>query len=399
MGNELKILYVDMGGVTLYSCDKTAGRILGWAEKHNNVFLLVPKLIEETAKKEICDISKFPERIKIITLPFSDKKRTSGPGIIFSYFLRILFSPAVLFKRISKFDIGYSNSPVLVDIVPILWLMLFGRCKHWIAPLDNIIPTPANRLGNRFINTIVYLESRLVIVLVHHFATVIFTINPEVKKELVKLGVPSNKMHFSQCGLFIDKIICRITDKKLYDACYLGRITENKGIFDLILVWKNVVRIKPFAKLVVIGRGRDAVVEEFKKRIKDANLENNIIYFGFVEWEKKYEILCSSKLFVFLSRLNAEEAWAISLMEALACGLPAVTYNLAIYNHVYEDGLLLKNEIGDIASVTAKTLSLLDNPKERESFATKGIEFAKKFDWSVIAKKDLEIIKKIINTQ
>lgn len=51
MDDNLKILYSNMGGVALYSCDKTAGRILGWVDKGNGVFLLAPKLIEETAQK------------------------------------------------------------------------------------------------------------------------------------------------------------------------------------------------------------------------------------------------------------------------------------------------------------------------------------------------------------
>src|SRR3989338_5192381 len=102
----LKIIYVDLGGVTPYSCDKTGGRILGWVDIGHDVFLLAPKLIEDVAKKEIRDISKFPERIAILTLPFSTEKRTSSLGIILSYFLRIVFSPIVLIKRTPVFDIG-----------------------------------------------------------------------------------------------------------------------------------------------------------------------------------------------------------------------------------------------------------------------------------------------------
>jgi len=394
MNRRLKILYINLSGIGIYSYDKPAGRILGWSRINNDVFLLAPQLNSEIIKKEILDKEK--SRVQAIFLPFTKKETGSTFGIIISYFLRILISPLILFKKMPIFNFAVNNSPFLVDIMPILWLKIFGRCKHWIALIDNIIPAPAKRLGNRYINTLVYLEWRLAIFLAHHFATAVFTINPEVKKELMKLGIPGSKIHYSQCGLLLDKIICSPTNKKLYDACYLGRITENKGIFDLILVWKEIVRIKPLVKLAVIGSGRDDVVAEFKKRIVEANLESNIIYFGFVKSEKKYEILYSSKLFIFLSKVDAEEAWAISLMEALACGLPALTYNLKIYNHIYGEGILQKSKISDINSVVNKTLFLLNNEKERDILSKKGMSFARQFDWFKIAEEDLKKIRKII---
>ena len=399
MKDKLKILYVDMGGVAPYSCDKPVGRISGWAELQNDVCWLIPKLIEKTAKEEIRDISKSPERIKIVTFPFSGKKRFSSFGIILAYFSRILFSPIIFFKKLPGFDIGYSNSSVLVDIVPILWLKIFGKCRHWILMMDSIVPPPSERSGSAFVNVITYLESRFVTMIAKRFATVIFTVNPELKDVIVKRGVDEKKVFLTQNGLFMDKIDrVSATEKDNYDAVYMGRITENKGIFDLLSVWTKVIEKIPSAKLAIMGTGRSEVVKNFVGKIKEKGLEKNIDYLGFVGGDEKYIIFKSSKMFLFLSKVNADESWGISLMEGLACGLPAVTYNLAIYNHVYEDGLLLKNEIGDTASVTAKTLTLLNNPKERESFAIRGIEFAKQFNWATIAKEDLNKIKEIIKT-
>lgn len=397
MGNELKILYVDLGGVALYSMDKTAGRILGWADKQNDIFLLAPKLIEETAQKEICDISKFPERIKIITLPFSAKKRTSGLGIILSYFLRILFSPAVLLKKIPKFDIGYSNSPVFVDAIPILLLKLFGRCNHWILMFDSIVPAPSQRSGSAFINIITYLESEFVMKIANRFASAVFTVNPELKNEIIDRGINKKKVFLTQNGLFISRIDQIPAYKRdQYDAVYMGRITENKGVFDLISVWFKVVKIIPTAKLAILGTGRRKVVRDFINTIKEKNLEKNINYLGYIRGDKKYEIFKSSKIFVFLSKVNADESWGISLMEALACGLPAVTYNLAIYNFVYQEGILMKNEVGHVDTVVDKIIFLLRNHNERAALSAKSAEFARQFDWFKIAQEDLYKIRKIL---
>lgn len=387
-----------MGGVALYSCDKPAGRILGWVSEQNTVCVLVPELIHKTAKKEIQGKSNYPDRIKIITMPFSNKEQSSGIGIIFSYFLRILFSPSILFKDISKLNIGYSNSPVLVDIVPILWLKFFGKCRHWVLMMDSIVPPPAKRSGSNFINVITYVESRLVTILANLFASAVFTVNPELKNEIARLGVDGRKIFLSKNGLFMNRIDKVIATSKgtIYDAAYMGRITENKGVFDLILVWAEIVKRNPMMKLAVMGTGRSDVVERFMDSIKKNKLGENIDYLGFTGGDKKYEILKSSKMFIFLSKVNADESWGISLMEALACGLPAITYNLAIYKHVYGDGILQKSEIGDVNSVIDKTLFFLNNGKERNTLSERSISFASQFDWFKIAQGDLDKIRKII---
>jgi len=400
INNKLKILYVDMGGVAVYSCDKTAGRVSNWANMQNDVFLLLPGLITETAEKEICNISKFPGKIKIITLPFSNKKRPSAPGIILSYSLRVLFSPLVLFKKLPRLDIGYSNSPVLVDIMPILILKFFGRCKHWILMFDSIVPRPSQRSGSKFINIITFLESRFVLKLANHFATAIFTVNPVLKNEIIRLGVDKKKVLLSKNGLFINRIDkVASPKKKKYDGAYMGRITENKGVFDLILVWSELVKKNPKLKLAVMGTGRSDVVQRFTDEIKRKKLKGNIDYLGYVTGDKKYQVFKSSKLFIFLSKVNADESWGISLMEALACGTPAITYNLAIYKHVYDEDILQISKIGDVKSVMNKTFFFLNNGKERKKLSERSISFARQFDWFKIAKKDFGMMRKLLGAR
>ena len=398
MVDILKILYVDLGGVARYSCDKAAGRVLGWVELQNDVFLLVPKLMEETARKEIRDICGFPEKIKVITLPFSTQKHSSTLGIIYSYFLRVLFAPAVIFQKMPLLDIGYSNSPVLVDIVPILLLKCFGKCRHWVLMMDSIVPPSSKRSGSSFINKITYWESRFVVFLASHFATAVFTVNPVLKREIIRLGMRNDKILLSKNGLFmnrIDKVTASSGGKK-YDAAYMGRITENKGIFDLISVWAGIVMKDSSRKLAVMGTGRSDVVELFTDALKENNLEKNVEYFGYVSGDKKYEIFKSSKVFIFLSKVNADESWGISLMEALACGLPALTYDLDIYNHVYADGILQKSKIGDVRAVIEKMTFLLDNEKAWKIASEKGTLFAKQYNWFTISQEDLEQMRLMI---
>lgn len=396
MARELNILYTNLGGISTYAYDKQAGRILGWTKAKNNVFILAPQLDLGTIKKEILDKEK--SRVQPLFLPFTKKETNSTLGIIISYSLRVLVSPLILLKKTPVFDFGYSNSPLLVDILPILWLKIFGKCKHWILMMDSVIPPPRERDGSLIVNLLTYCESLMVGKIANIFADLIFTVNPELKKEMVKRGIKEEKIVLSQNGLFMEKINSVKNPKsKKYDAVYMGRISTNKGIFDLIEIWGKLVKKRPKAKLAIMGMGLDDIVTKFRREIKKQNLRENVDYLGFTPEPKKYEVLKSSKVFLYLSKVNTDESWGISLMEALACGLPAISYNLPIYDHIYKTEGLIRVKLNDVDSVKEKLLYLLDNQKSWLLLSKKSIDFAKNFDWFKIAEEDLKLIKGFLN--
>ena len=76
MPDIFDILYVDLGGVAVYSCDKPSGRILGWARQQNKVYWFIPQLIQQTAKGAI-DNYNCSDKIRIASIPFSQKITTS----------------------------------------------------------------------------------------------------------------------------------------------------------------------------------------------------------------------------------------------------------------------------------------------------------------------------------
>ena len=68
-------------------------------------------------------------------------------------------------------------------------------------------------------------------------------------------------------------------EKRKYDACFVGRFHQQKGVLVLIDIWKEVVKLKPDAKLAMIGNG--PLEEEVKNRAKEYGIGNNIDLFGF----------------------------------------------------------------------------------------------------------------------
>ena len=66
-------------------------------------------------------------------------------------------------------------------------------------------------------------------------------------------------------------------------------------------------------------------------------------------------------------------------LEALACGVPVVAYDLEIYNEIYEDKLITVSR-GDTAAL-AKAITTNMNRYQDSKFVNTLVEFSKKFDF------------------
>ena len=131
--------------------------------------------------------------------------------------------------------------------------------------------------------------------------------------------------------------------------------------------------------------------DEVKKVVKKLHLEQNIILTGYLSEFNKYEILGNSRIFVYPSYL---ESWGIVVAEAMACGLPVVAYDLAEYNEVFSN-MLATVPLGHVDDMAKQIVLLLENPDVSKKIGQQGQEYVQKYDWSVVADKELSALKEL----
>lgn len=106
--------------------------------------------------------------------------------------------------------------------------------------------------------------------------------------------------------------------KSKYIVLYVGRLTEEKGLFTLLKAFKEIRSSYDNLTLLIIGEGelRDAL-ENFtsKKEIDNARFE------GFVENRRLPRYYAIADIFVLPSR---DETWGVVVTEAMACALPLI---------------------------------------------------------------------------
>jgi glycosyltransferase involved in cell wall biosynthesis len=123
--------------------------------------------------------------------------------------------------------------------------------------------------------------------------------------------------------------------EKQFDAVFIGRFHPQKGVLELIDIWKYVCEQKKDAKLAMIGVGN--LEEAVAKKIKDYSLSYNVILFGFKDGIEKVKIFKDSKVVVHPA---IYDSGGMAACEAMACGLPGVSFDLPALKTYYPKGMI-----------------------------------------------------------
>jgi glycosyltransferase involved in cell wall biosynthesis len=97
----------------------------------------------------------------------------------------------------------------------------------------------------------------------------------------------------------------------------VGRLVEQKGIDVLLAAWAKVVAVLPEWRLALVGDG--PLGDELKAQAQKLDVADSIDWIGHVS--DPFPYLRGAKFFVMTSRF---EGTPNALLEAMACGLPAV---------------------------------------------------------------------------
>lgn len=109
-------------------------------------------------------------------------------------------------------------------------------------------------------------------------------------------------------------------DQKI--VIFTGRLLRAKGLPLLLRVWKALRPKYPLVSLVIVGSGGDLMYSceaEIKEYVRANDLGPSVFFTGGVRNVEQY--LHCADIFVFPTE---DEAFGISLIEAMACGLPPI---------------------------------------------------------------------------
>lgn len=163
------------------------------------------------------------------------------------------------------------------------------------------------------------------------------------------------------------------------DDCVIvnvANIRVEKGQEILIRAFKQVADKEPKAKLLIVGSATDAqLTRALKDLTQGLGLAESVIFLG--KREDVSEILSASDIFV-LSSLT--EGLPISVLEAMAAGIPVVATDVGGIREIIEDGkngILVPSNSED--KLSAAIVSLLNDKNKAQGLSREGRETVANF--------------------
>ena len=228
----------------------------------------------------------------------------------------------------------------------------------------------------------------------------IFAITRVMKEEFInKVGIDEKKVE-----LVYNPIDLRLIEKKAENIekkyenylkqdyfLQVSRLTQQKQPEHLVDIYYKLKQAGIKEKLYFIGDGEKK--EIIKQKIKEYNLENDIILLGQIE--NPYPFFKNAKLFVHTAKY---EGLPTVLLESLALGIPVVSYDCPTGPR---DILGKNNEYGELISLNdkdmfvEKVLELMNSKEKYEKYKKLSLIRANDFSMENNKVKLKELIENI----
>ena len=164
-------------------------------------------------------------------------------------------------------------------------------------------------------------------------ADAVHTVSKSTYDDVRKINKKSKVVMISN-GLYPEKYQGYFSEEFNDYIVFIGRLVFYKNVNFLINAFTYVLKKIPDAKLVIIGDG--PLKNELSNAVTQNHLEKNIIFIGFNDGDKKYELLAKSTALVQPSLAEGSSMVAI---EAFALGKPVIMSNLKCSNELIVNGI------------------------------------------------------------
>ena len=183
-----------------------------------------------------------------------------------------------------------------------------------------------------------------------------------------------------------------LRDKKY--ILFLSRIHRKKGLDILIDAFRMLVKEDNDLFLVIAGPDNDNYKREVQNKLKENSLLEKTLFPGVLSGIDKLSAYADASVYVLSSY---SENFALTVIEALACGTPVV-----ISNKVGIWEIIEKNNAGVVVDLNPKNIykgitKLLDNPNLGEQIVRNGRKLIEeKYDIDIVANMMIDTYRKLL---
>jgi glycosyltransferase involved in cell wall biosynthesis len=327
------------------------------------------------------------------------------PGKMENFLVHYIANVSGIYDKVGRRTV-YSALKFSSRLIPSIAGCSFDVIDATFAPIIHMYPlkVASNHIQSPLVCTVhevmsdhwsEYLRSRLVGNLAKYLewtalrlADKIIAVSKTSAIQCEQSNVPKDRIAIIPNGIdtgFINSVEAD-GDKYRSDLVFVGRFVSYKGV-EILLEAVRLLKTK-FEKdprVHIIGNG--PLKQRLLSLIGEFGLTSTVKLLDRVDDRKQLvRYLKSSKLFVLPS---SREGFSIAALEAMACGLPIITFNVesnAAREHArnFVTGFKIKPNADDLASTI---MDLLTSANLREKMSRNAREYSSKYDWDRVIPK------------
>ncbi len=290
--------------------------------------------------------------------------------------------------------IVFLSSPFWPDVIPGLIMTKRIKEARSIAGFYLFAPNPFKggygtwHLRDWLRALTLYINHLPVYYLIKRYTDIIFVTNTLDKKKFINEGLNPDRVIAVQGGVDI-KTPHQVPEpmEKRYEAVFIGRFHPQKGVLQLVDIWREVCKVKEEYKLAMIGNG--PLEKKVRERIKEYGLQKNIELLGFKDGIEKIKIFKSARVVLHPA---VYDSGGMAAGEAMACGLPGVSFDLPALKVYYPKGMV-KVPSGDLKTFALSIIRLLQDERFYKEIQNEALAWAKEWSWDERAD---EVLNKVL---
>ena len=234
----------------------------------------------------------------------------------------------------------------------------------------------------------------------------ILTVSEYSKKDILKFfrGYPEDKVFVTPLSANydfkpMDKKLCKeIINKRFsFDSpyiLYIGGFSARKNVKGIIDAFSSVYKsLNKKYKLLLGGSLKDEGLN-LKEYAKSLNLEDDVIFTGFLENSDLPTLYNGASVFVYPSYY---EGFGLPPLEAMRCKTAVITSNLTSIPEVTDDSAILINPYNS-TELNNSLFRVLNDDTFRDELSEKGYKRSLQFSWRQTAKNTLKAYNDVLNS-
>jgi glycosyltransferase involved in cell wall biosynthesis len=316
-----------------------------------------------------------------------------------NFHLRLLPSESPWLERLIVLPLYYWQDRL--DVVHVQRALPFWGCSHSVLHIHDVLYVTHPHLFSpwrRMILNPVFRRSS-------HRATRIVTPSATARDDIMRsYGIDYDKIVIIPNGVDQTRYYRLLDQNKIASTAhrfgirqpyviFLGAIERNKNVLGLLEAYAKFRVTCPDFQLVVAGKLRAETKKGYEAEVRDRvaqlGLQTCVKFTGYLSAEDYRSMLSGAHMMAFPS---LAEGFGLPPLEAMACGVPVVTSDLAVFRELYGDAVL-SADAHDIDQLASVMVRLASEEGLAEIMRQKGLKKANSYKWEFACRRLMDVYR------